>query len=383
MAVTDVELRLEAPVKKQHLISLAILGAIAIWMLAPRSVPSSAEVTEGVVREIQVVETSAPASEDPDVISIRAERISPERYIEQIMVRGRTQAFRHVQVMAELPGRLVTDPIPRGARVRAGDVLCELAIDDRSANLNEALAQRERAQFEYKASVDLQARDLQSDVVVAQLKAALESAEAAVTRAQLAVDRTQIVAPFDGVVETRTVEVGDLLNVGSVCASVLDDSPMLLVGLIPEQEVNRIRIGAEVTGRLLGGKQVKGTVTFLAASAEPVSRSYRVEIEIDSAGEQIREGITTEILVKADEVMAHRIPSSALTLDDNGDIGIKVVEGGGKVAFYNVSIVGDDTNQLNPGIWVTGLRGDITLVTVGQEIVFPGQTVAANFDWDL
>ncbi|HBW84431.1 MAG: efflux transporter periplasmic adaptor subunit [Gammaproteobacteria bacterium] len=369
--------------KKQHLISLAIFGAIAVWMMAPRSVPSSAEVPEAAVREIQVVETSAQVSDNPNVISIRAERISPERYNEQIMVRGRTQAFRHVQVMAELPGRLVTDPIPRGARVRAGDVLCELAIDDRSANLNEALAQRERARFEYNASVDLQARDLQSDVVVAQLRAALESAEAAVTRAQLAVDRTQIVAPFDGVIETRTVEVGDLLNVGSVCASVLDDSPMLLVGLIPEQEVNRILIGAEVTGRLLGGKQVTGTVTFLAASADPVSRSYRVEIEIDSADEQIREGITTEILVKADEVLAHRIPSSALTLDDSGDIGIKVVEGDGKVAFYNVTIVGDDTNQLNPGIWVTGLRGDITLVTVGQEIVFPGQTVAANFDWDL
>ena len=60
--------------------------------------------------------------------------------------------------------------------------------------------------------MDLQARDLQSDVVVAQLKAALESAEAAATRAQLAVDRTQIIAPFDGVVEIRSVEVGDLLE---------------------------------------------------------------------------------------------------------------------------------------------------------------------------
>ena len=369
--------------KKQHLISLAILCAVSAWMAVPRYGPSSAEVPNVAERKVQVVETGASASEDPNVISIRAERISPERYIEQILVRGRTQAYRHVQVRAEIPGRLASDPIQRGARVKAGDVLCELSIDDRSANLSEAAAQRVRAQFEYEAALDLQARNLQSDVVVAQLKAVLESAEAAVARTQLAVDRTQIVAPFDGVVEMRTVEVGDLLNVGSVCASVLDDSPMLLVGLIPEQDVNRIRTGASVTGRLLGGPEVTGIVKFLAASADPVSRSYRVEIEVDSAGEQIREGITTEILVKADEVMAHRIPSSALTLDDNGNIGVKVVEVDEKVAFYNVSIVGDDTNLLNPGIWVTGLRGDVTLVTVGQEIVFPGQTVAANFDWDL
>ena len=183
----------------------------------------------------------------------------------------------------------MSEPVSRGARVSAGDVLCELAIDDRSANLSEALAQRERAQFEYEAAVDLQARDLQSDVVVAQLKAALNlpklpSREHSLRRSHS--DR----CPFDGVVEQRSVEVGDLLNVGSVCASVLDDSPMLLVGLIPEQEVNRIRTGAEVSGRLLDGEQVTGTVTFLAASADPVSRSYRIEIEVDSAGERFAKG---------------------------------------------------------------------------------------------
>jgi multidrug efflux system membrane fusion protein len=266
--------------------------------------------------------------------------------------------------------------------VQAGDVLCEIATDDRAANLNEAVAQRERAQFEYDAAVDLQARNLQSDVAVAQLKAALESSQAAVARAQLAVDRTQIVAPFDGVIEMRTVEVGDLLNAGTACASVLDDSPMLLVGLVPEQEVTRIQVGAAVDGVLLNGQRVTGTVTFLSAAADPVSRSYRIEVEVDPSDQTIREGITTEILVDADEVMAHRIPSSALTLDDNGDIGVKLIEAGDKVAFRKVNIVGDDTNQLNPGIWVTGLQGAVTLVTVGQEIVFSGQTVAANFEWD-
>lgn len=368
--------------KKQHVVSLAILGFITLWMWIPRSGTSTAEVPEEPDREIQAVAEGQPVSEDPNVISVRAERIGPEPYIEQVLVRGRTQAIRHVQVRAEQAGRIISNPVARGARVQAGDVLCEIATDDRAANLNEAVAQRERAQFEYDAAVDLQARNLQSDVAVAQLKAALESSEAAVARAQLAVDRTQIVAPFDGVIETRTVEVGDLLNAGTVCASVLDDSPMLLVGLVPEQEVSRIQVGAAVDGVLLNGQRVTGTVTFLSAAADSVSRSYRIEVEVDPSDQTIREGITTEILVDADEVMAHRIPSSALTLDDNGDIGVKLIEAGNRVAFRKVNIVGDDTNQLNPGIWVTGLQGAVTLVTVGQEIVFPGQTVAANFEWD-
>jgi multidrug efflux system membrane fusion protein len=176
--------------------------------------------------------------------------------------------------------------------------------------------------------------------------------------------------------------MGDLLNVGSVCASILDDSPMLLVGLVPEQAVSRIQTGSRAIGQVLNGQRVNGTVTYLATAADPISRSYRIEVEVDAGQPALRDGITTEILVDASEIMAHRIPSSALTLDDNGGIGVKLLDENNEVYFRNVEIVGDDTNQLNPGIWVTGLNGNVVLITLGQEIVFPGQIVQANFDWD-
>lgn len=368
--------------KKQQLVAIAIFAAVAVWMLIPRPGSSTAEEPETPVARIEAVSPSQAASEDPAVMTVRAERIQPESYVERLTVRGRTQAFRHVEVRAEQAGRIVNNPVPRGTRVRAGEVLCEIAIDDREANLNEAVARREQAQFEYDAAVDLQRRDLQSDVAVAQFKAALESAQAAVTRAEIALNNTRIVAPFDGVVETRTVEMGDLLNVGSVCASILDDSPMLLVGLVPEQAVSRIQTGSRAIGQVLNGQRVNGTVTYLATAADPISRSYRIEVEVDAGQPALRDGITTEILVDASEIMAHRIPSSALTLDDNGGIGVKLLDENNEVYFRNVEIVGDDTNQLNPGIWVTGLNGNVVLITLGQEIVFPGQIVQANFDWD-
>lgn len=368
--------------KKQQIVALAILAVVTLWMFIPRSGTSTAEVPEVQERTVEAIAIDQAPSENPEVVSVRAERITPEAYVEKLMVRGRTQAFRHVQVRAEQAGRIVNEPVPRGTRVQAGDLLCEIAVDDREVNLQEATARREQSQFEYDAALDLQARDLQSDVVVAQLKAALESAKAAVTRAEIALRNTRIVSPFDGVVETRAMEMGDLLNIGDVCASVLDDSPMLLVGLVPEQEIGRIEVGAQVTGNLLDGKTVTGTVSYLATAADTASRSYRIEVEVNPDQQSIREGITTEILVDAAELMAHRIPSSALTLDDNGGIGVKLIDNQGRVEFSNVAIVGDDTNQLNPGIWVTGLSGPVTLVTVGQEIVFPGQIVSANFDWD-
>lgn len=367
--------------KNQQVVAMAILAAVVIWMVIPRSVESIDEAPASNSRPIVAIAEGQSFDVNPDVVTVRASRINPETYIKQVRVRGRTQASRHVEVRAEEAGRIVSEPVARGARVAAGDVLCEISIDNRDANLQEALSRLEQAEFEYKGAQDLKERRLQTDVVVAQLKAARDAAVAGVMRAELALEKTRIRAPFAGVVETRTVEIGDLLNIGTVCASVLDDTPMQLVGLVPEQNIGSIEVGAKVGAQLLGSDMISGTVSFLARAADPVSRSYRIEVEVDAQHTNIREGITAELLVNAAEIEAHQIPSSALTLDDSGVIGVKLIGADELVYFQNVEIIGDNTNQLNPSIWVSGLEGTVTLITVGQEVVFPGQRVDSNFQW--
>jgi len=360
--------------KKQQLVAIVIFIAVVAWMLIPREGISTAGEAKPVV-VVTVAPEGSNAGEGLETPLVRTLAVSEEDYTQQIRIRGRTQAFRHVMVRAEEPGKLISEPVARGTRVSQGDVLCELAIDARDANLSESLSRLEQTQFEYKASLDLQKRGLQSDVIVAQQKAAVSAAEAAVSRAELALARTKILAPFDGVVETRSVELGDLLNVGAVCASVLDDSPMLLVGLVPEQNITALEVGSLVEAELVTGMRIGGHVTYLARAADTSSRSYRIEVEVDNSDTSIREGITAELLVDAQDLRAHQIPSSALTLDDTGEIGVKILDRNNVVQFQGVNIIGDSSNRLNSGVWVTGLSGTTTLVTIGQEIVFPGQRV--------
>ncbi|GAB5501237.1 MAG: multidrug efflux RND transporter periplasmic adaptor subunit VexE [Pseudohongiellaceae bacterium] len=367
--------------KKQQIVAAVILAVVVAWMAIPRGSESTAEVPEDSAPTVVATAENASASENPDAVIVRARQVQPEAYVERIRVRGRTQAQRHVQVRAEQAGRIVSDPIPRGARVEAGDLLCEIAVDGRDKALDEAIARQEEAELEYRAAQNLQNRNLQSEIQVAQLRSAAEGAETAVARAELALANTKMLAPFTGKVEQRTVEIGDLLNVGDICASVLDDDPMLLVGLVPEQNVDRVSVGAKVNAQLLSGRQLTGEVTFLASAADEVSRSYRVEVTVNQTDEPIREGITTEMQVNAAEITAHRIPASSLTLDDAGEIGVKLIADDNEVYFSNVEIVGDETDQMNPSVWVTGLQGTVTLITVGQEVVFPGQVVEADFSW--
>ena len=372
---------MEIAVKNQQVVAAVILLAVAAWMFIPHSAETLKQENNAPVRVVVAIEEGQPISENPDVLTVRAATIRPQIYVKQIRVRGRTQAFRHVQVRMEQAGRIVSDPIARGARVKQGDLLCEIAVDNRDSDLLQARSRREQATFEYDAALDLQGRGLQSEVVVAQLKAALASSSAAVSRAELALKNIRLLAPFDGIVETRNVEIGDLLNIGDVCASVLDDKPMLLVGLVPEQDVSSVSVGARVSAKLLDSNMIAGIVTYLARAADAVSRSYRIEVEVDGKYTDIRAGTTVELMVDAMEISAHLILSSALTLDDEGAIGVKLIGAGNRILHRNIEIVGDSGNQLDPGIWVTGLSGTVNLVTLGQEIVFPGQVVEGNFDW--
>lgn len=366
--------------KNQQVVALGIFAVVVIWMIVPRNVESTDEGPITNERPIVAIAEGQDIDQNSDVLTVRARQVSPQPYTKQLRVRGRTKASRLVEVRAEEAGRIVSQPVARGARVNTGDVLCEIAVDNREANLAEAISRREQAEFEYKAAVDLQKRSLQSDVIVAQLKAARDAASAAVTRAELALEKTKIRAPFSGIVETRDVEIGDLLNAGAVCASVLDDTPMLLVGLVPEQNVGSIDVGATVNAQLVDGRMVSGTVSYLARAADPTSRSYRIEVEVAPQHTQIREGITAELLVNTAQIQAYLIPPSSLTLDDSGEIGVKLIGPDNIVMFQHVEIVGDNTSQLNPGIWVTGFEGTVNLVTVGQEVVFPGQRVETDFN---
>lgn len=368
--------------KTQKLVALGIFVLVAAWLFYPRSATRVDAENEGESRPAITVlpENSDLPAESTD-FTVRATRLTAQRFVENVRVRGRTKAYRIVEVRAELTGRVIDTPAVRGSRVEPGDILCEIAVDARDADLQEAESRQQQTRFEYDAALDLRQQGLQSAVAVAQAKAAFDSATAAVARAELALNNTKITAPFAGIVESRTVEIGDLLDRGNVCATILDDSPMLLAGLVPEQQIGKIKLEAPVKAELLTGEQVTGTVNYLSRSAEAQSRSYQIEVEIDDRFSDIRDGITSEILIEAAEIQAHLIPASALTLNDEGEIGVKTLGSNNVVAFNAIEIVGDETSTMNGGIWVTGLPREVSLITHGQEIVFPGQQVESEFNW--
>ena len=95
-----------------------------------------------------------------------------------------------------------------------------------------------------------------------------------------------------------------------------------------------------------------------------------VQVKISKSNGKIREGLSADMLVPLREVIAHLIPSYLISLNDEGDLGIKILSDN-RVQFTEIQIVEDTID----GLWVTGLPKDVTIITVGQEYVINGQEV--------
>ena len=205
--------------------------------------------------------------------------------------------------------------------------------------------------------------------------AGIESARAAVAAAEKEMDRLSITAPFAGLLESDTAELGALLQPGALCATVIQLDPVLLVGFVPETEVARIQLGALAGARLASGIETTGNVTFLSRSADPTTRTFRVEVNVPNPNLAIRDGQTAEIVIGAEGASAHLLPQSVLTLNDEGDLGVRIVAEDMTAQFVPVTLLRDTPE----GIWLSGLPEQADVIIIGQEYVIDDVPVRVSY----
>lgn len=313
-----------------------------------------------------------PQQAADEIFTVIAEPVSPASWRDEVVIRGRTEALRKVIVRAETSGVVAQTPVTPGTVVDEGATLCRLKIDARQAALNEAKAALEKAELDYRAAGKLAEEGFRSETGVAAIKAALDLARANYEQASVGLSKTNIVAPFNGVFDDRIAEVGDFLAIGDPCGVLIQLSPFLVVGAVSERDVAKIKAGDRGVARLSTGEEIEGAVRFVATASDDATRTFEVQLEVPNDDGGLRDGVTAQFTVFADRRDAHLIPRSALTLDDEGRIGVRLVDSADIVGFNAVTILGESTD----GVWVAGLEGDVRVITRGQDFVRRGQKVA-------
>ncbi len=378
-----------------------------LWLLL-----ASALVAAGC--EADAPEGGAATASDVRTVTA-ATAVAIERSISRfVAVTGTLAAEEQADVAAEIAGRIVSTPVERGTRVRAGGALVQIAETEVRAQADEAGANAAQIEarlglagggaFEVdrvpevanaRASSDLAQADFdrartlvekqllpqaefdrsraQADVARRQYDIARNGAEqqyqsliaarARMTLARKALADTVVRAPFDGIVDQRLVSVGDYVTRGTKVASVMRTTSMRVELSVPGQYISSIAAGRSVSLEVdaYPGRTFTGRIRYVSPAVQADSRALVIEAVVPNETGELKPGFfATARIEQASQTPAVLVPGSAVRTDS------------GTARVFVVS----ETRSVEERIVTTGqVVGDLIEITSG---VKAGDAVATS-----
>jgi multidrug efflux system membrane fusion protein len=348
---------------------LAILGAAMLVSACSRPAPP-----EEPVRSVKVITVGLGAFE------------SGQEYAGEVRARVESRlGFR-------VAGKITKRTVEVGQRVKAGQLLAQLdprdyqlAADAGRAQVVAATTQRDLAAADLTRYRTLKDQNFISGAELERREATLKAAQATLEQAQAQLagqgnqtGYTQLLADVSGVVTAVEAEAGQVVAAGTPVVRIAQDGPRDVVFAVPEDKLARVPVGSAVTVRSwTGGPSLRGTVRELAASADPVTRTFPVKVTLSEkdAGEALPLGATAYVVPQAVAQLAGgviKLPTSALRQEGKGSAVWVLDTASMTVRSQPVQIATADGNE---AVIASGLQPGQKVVSAGVHVLSPGQKV--------
>ncbi len=353
--------------KASRITAFGLVVGAALWIASGHLIPHETAESRASVR---------PGETAEKLFRVAVVETTVAQHSRKLLISGRTEAERKVMTVARTGGVLTELKVRRGAHVKKGDVIAVLSDEAREAQVMQARALLEQR----KAELDAKRRLIEVNAIprleLSNLEAQHKAAQASLAAAEAERDRGIVTAPWDGVVTDLPAEIGAsaFSFAGKEIAQIVALDPMLAVVEVSERRLAGIKLGDRAEVRLVTGQTATGRVRFVSKSASQTTRTYRVEVEISNPDGAIPDGITAEVSIPMAATAATRVPRSALTFSSKGELGVRIVDGGGTVGFVPITVIEDD----HAFMWVAGIAAGARVIVQGQDFVREGQRVEAT-----
>jgi multidrug efflux system membrane fusion protein len=286
-------------------------------------------------------------------------------------------------------GKITRRQAEVGQRVKAGQLLAQLdpqdyrlAADASRAQVAAALTNRDLAVADYKRYAALRDQNFISGAELERRETTFKAAQAQLeqAQAQLAAQANQarytdLVADVSGVVTAIEAEPGQVVAAGSAVVRIAQDGPRDVVFSVPEDKITAIRPGSDVAVRAwANGGDFRGKVREVAASADPVTRTYAIKVGLDGA-EQPPLGATATVVPQAFGLVGTpviKLPTSALRQEGSATAVWVLDKPTMTVRSQPVQIATADGNE---AVIAAGLQPGMTVVSAGVHVLSSGQKV--------
>ena len=336
--------------KSSILIALSILIITGLWIW-------SGQFKED---DISKKETESIITKNIDEINVRTKKSIAQEINKTISIQGQTKANREINIKSEIHGKIIKINNSIGKKIGKNEILFKISEDDKRTKFD-------KIKIEYESEKKLFEKGLSSKLKLATIKSEYESIKNDL-------DKTTIKSPFEGIITSEHLEIGEFVQPGTTLATFVELNPILVIGYVSEKELKNILLGTDVSITTSLDQKINGIISYISSTAEKNTRTFKIEIKLDNENYEIKDGLTATIKIQSKKTLAHKISPSILSLRDNGQVGVKIVNTLNKVEFFPIEVISDTKD----GMWISGLPKNSNIIIVGQEYAPVGKEV--NFE---
>ncbi|MGE0499080.1 MAG: efflux RND transporter periplasmic adaptor subunit [Ramlibacter sp.] len=338
---------------------------------------------------LALVACSKPAPPEEPVRAVRLLTVGVDDFQSSYEFAGEVRARVESRLGFRVAGKMVRRQAELGQRVKAGQVLAQLdaqdyklAADAARAQVAAAQTNRDLAAADFKRFAALKDQNFISGAELERRETTLKAAQAQLEQAQAQLTSqgnqagyATLVADVSGVITAVEAEPGQVVSAGTPVVRIAQDGPRDVVFSVPEDKVVAIKPGSEVGIRVwAAATQLTGKVREVAASADPVTRTYPVKVALEGTDTPPL-GATVYVTPRA---LSHagtqviKLPTSALRQEGQATAVWVLDKATMTVRSQPVQIATADGNQ---AVIAGGLQPGMQVVSAGVHVLQPGQKV--------
>lgn len=350
--------------QRPWLISLLILIGLSFWL--------GLGVLNAQEEPLKDSVQGAEKTQQAPLAKVQYETFQSLPVAKKIDLYGRTAPDKQAKLSAEVSGRVVALFVKKGESVKKNQPIAQIDKADLEIQLERARANLRVKDKEFNAAKSLKNRGLQGEVAYSSAQASLIEARALVKNAQLNLKNTQIVAPFDGIIDNLMIELGDFVGVGEPVATIVDLNVLVVKAEVNERHIRNLELNQKAIIRLVDDEQLEGTLRYISKTSSTATNTFPIEIEVANSKPLIPAGISAEVELKLEMIPAIKISPAMLALDESGNLGVKTLKND-VVHFIPIQLVKTEQD----GVWLSGLSSSVDIITLGQGFVRDGDAVIA------
>jgi membrane fusion protein, multidrug efflux system len=313
---------------------------------------------------------SMPRTMPPTTVSSTS--VKEEEWAPRLAAVGSVSAVQGAIVSTELAGVVSEINFQNGAEAKKGEVLMKLDASQEEALLRSAEADAQLAKTDLERARDLAIKKVVSGAEFDSAQSKFTRQNAVVDQMRSSIAKKSIIAPFDGQLGIRQVNVGQMINAGQQVVELTALDPLYVDFALPEQYLAKLRKGLDVTVRAdaFPGRQFKGKLTAVNSMVDPVTRNVSLQATLSNPDHALHPGMFAKVEVAlAQTKKTIVIPGSAVSYAPYGD-SVFVIE------KQKDPKTGKEEEVLRQQFVRIGeARGDFVAVTQGLK---PGQTVVST-----